>query len=317
MTRFKGLRIDEILVEMRIFILIGVLFIILGFVAPSFYSVNNFLSVFQNISLEGIIMIGMTLLIIMCEMDLSVGAVMSFSCYCCIMFQPHGVIPAVLVALAASAFVGLMNGVIVIKAKVSSIPATLGMMVLINGLVFLLTGNKSIPGQNENFIKIAGFKMLGISMLIWIFIILVIIFAIILARTKFGRDVYAVGGNKTAALFSGISPERIKIIVFILTGVLAGVAGIMMASKLNIASGLLGQQTAFMVITAVLLGGVSLGGGEGSIPKALQGMVLIGLLSNAMQFLKLPNPLQSIITGSILIAILATDAIKIRKRQFE
>jgi len=315
--KLKEIKFDEVFVESRIFILIAALLAIVGIVDSSFYSFNNFISIFQNISLEGIIMIGMTFLIILREMDLSVGAVMSLSSYFCIQLQPYGVFPAIIAALVVSTFIGLMNGIIVVKGKVSSIPATLGMMVLINGFVFLLTETKSIIGQNENFIVIANFRALGIPMLIWCFIILVIIFAIVLAKTKYGREIYAVGGNKIAARYAGINTDKIKISVFALTGVLSGISGILMASKLNIASGLLGQQTAFMVITAVLLGGVSLSGGEGSIGKALQGMVLIGLLSNAMQFLKLPNPLQSIITGAILILILAIDSIKIKKQQFE
>jgi ribose/xylose/arabinose/galactoside ABC-type transport system permease subunit len=191
------------------------------------------------------------------------------------------------------------------------------MMVMLNGVVFALTKSRSVKGTNPDFTRIAEPLFFHITGSILIFISLVIIFQIVLKRSIFGRNVYAVGGNAIASKFFGININRVRVLCFIITGFMASLAGVLLAAKINVASGRIGVNTPLLVITSVLLGGVSLAGGEGSVVKAFQGILLIGILNNAMVLLKITPYIQDMIRGFILILILVIDGINIRRAQFE
>jgi ribose/xylose/arabinose/galactoside ABC-type transport system permease subunit len=137
-----------------------------------------------------------------------------------------------------------------------------------------------------------------------------------LQRSIFGRHIFAIGGNATASKFFGLKVDMVRIICFTITGFLAGLAGVMLAGKLNIASGRIGGSTAVFVITAVLLGGISMEGGEGSIFKAFQGILLLGIMNNAMVIMKISSFIQEMIRGLLLILIVVIDAINIQKKRY-
>ena len=309
-------KILKIVIEQKILIVIAVIAVFLSFRSPYFLTYYNIVNIFSFISIEGVIVIGMTFLMILGEIDLSVGAVMAFSTILAVLFQPYGLLAGVVAGIAGGALIGFVNGTLVTKLRLSSIPVTLGMMVMVNGIVFALTKSQSVKGANPDFLKIAQPLFLNISGSIIILLVLVIIFEIILKRTIFGRNVYAVGGNITASKFFGIHVDKIKIICFIITGTLAGLAGVLLAAKINVASGRFGVSTALLVITAVLLGGVSLSGGEGSVLKAFQGILLIGILNNAMVLLQLSSFIQDMVKGGVLILILVIDAVNIERAKF-
>lgn len=306
----------KILSEQKILALIIVIGVFLSFASDYFLSFYNIVNIFSFIAIEGIIVIGMAFLIILGDIDLSVGSVMAFSGILAILFQKYGVVPAILVGILGGACIGLINGIIVTKFKVASIAVTLGMMVMVNGLVFALTKSQTVKGTNLDFARIAQSSISIIPAYVLIFIVLVIVFQMVLKRTLFGRNVYAVGGNTTASRFFGIKVDRVRIACFIISGTLAGVAGITLASKINVASGRIGVNTALLVITAVLLGGVSLSGGEGSVAKAFQGILLIGILNNAMVLLQISPFIQDMIRGGILIVILVIDAVNTERGKY-
>lgn len=306
----------QILSDQKILLLILLIGIFLSVRSDYFLSFYNIVNIFSFIAIEGIIVIGMAFLIILKEIDLSVGAVMAFSGILSILFQKYGVLPGILAGLAGGAAVGLANGLIVTKFKVASIPVTLGMMVMVNGFVFALTKNQTVKGMNPDFTKFAQTNLANIPMYVLIFLALVVIFQIVLKRSIFGRNVFAVGGNAMASRFFGIKVDRVRIMCFLLSGLLAGLAGVTLASKLNVASGRIGVNTALLVITAVLLGGVSLAGGEGSIVKAFQGILLIGILNNAMVLLQISPFIQDMVRGGILITILIVDAVNTERAKY-
>jgi ribose transport system permease protein len=281
-----------------------------------FLTFNNIVNIFLFISIEGVIVIGMAFLIILGDIDLSVGSNMALSGVLAILMQRYGVLSGVLTAIAGGAIIGLINGLLVTKLRLTSIATTLGMMVMLNGVVFALTKSESVKGTNPAFTLIAQSTLLKIPVPVISLIALVVIFELILKRTYFGRNVFAVGGNITASRFFGIKVERVRITCFVITGFLAGVAGVILASKINVASGRLGINTALLVITAVLLGGISLSGGEGSILKAFQGILLIGILNNAMVLLRISPFIQDMIRGLLLIAMIVIDAIHIRHTKY-
>lgn len=312
----KNNKVLYFLNEQKILIVIFIIGIILTARTTYFVSFTNIINIFSFISIEGIIVIGMAYLIILKELDLSIGSNMALSGVLAIYLQKYGIAVGIISGLILGTTVGLLNGFLVTKLRLSSIAATLGTMVMLNGFVFALTNSATIKGTNKSFPLIANTTIFKIPVPVILFIFLVIIFEIVLKRTFFGRNVYAVGGNITASKFFGIKVEMVRIVAFTLTGFLAGLAGVLLASKLNIASGRIGLNTAILVITAVLLGGVSLSGGEGSILKAFQGIILIGILNNAMVLLQINSFIQDIIRGLILILILIINAVNINKEKY-
>lgn len=291
---------------------------------PSFLGFENILNIFNRISIEGVMVIGMTYLIILGDIDLSVGAVMALSCTLSVIFQAYGVLPGVIAGILIGALIGLINGLIVVLLRAHSLAVTLGMFVLIRGVVYVIAkslasagGNYSLAGKNENFKYITETSILGVPSLIWILIILIIFFSFILTRTVYGRNIYATGGNRLASHYANIPVNLIRISVFVITGMLAGIAGVLLVSKYNIASYLLGDDTAIVVITAVMLGGVSLSGGEGSVLKAFQGLLLIGVIDNTMVQLRIYSSVKLMILGLLLIIILSFDGVYIRKAKYQ
>ena len=303
--------------QQRIFIMLIGVSVLFSILIPRFISTENIINILSYTSLEGIILIGMTYLIIIGEIDLSIGAIMSISGTFAVLFQKYGVIAGISMGLAVGIIIGLVNGLIVVKCHVDSMPATLGVMVLVNSLVYVLTGSTSIWGSNSKFALIANVSILGIPIVVFLLILLVILFDLILRKTRFGRNIYAIGGNIHAAKYAGIKTDRVRIISFMLTGLLAGLAGVLVVSKYNVASGLIGSNTALMVITAVLLGGVSLSGGDGSVIKSFIGLLLVSVLSIGMQFLKFPVSVQPMVVGGVLIASLALEAMDRQREQYK
>ncbi len=310
-------RVKSFLNKQRVFLLFIGLMIVFAVSIPGFFASANVINILMSVSIEGIMLIGMTYLIILGEMDLSVGAVMSIGCAVAIMFQPYGSAVAIGMGVAVGVVIGAINSFMVVKLRVPSMPATMGIMVLTNALVYVLTGSTSIWGENESFSLIANSTIFGIPVVAIVFIVLIVLFELILRNTAFGRNVYAVGGNEKSAEYAGIKTKRIRVICFILTGLLSGLAGVLLASRVNVASGLIGGDTALMIITAVLLGGVSLSGGEGSVIKAFFGLLIVGSLDIGMQLLKFPTSIQPMIVGGLLIISLAIDSVSAHKEKFK
>jgi ribose/xylose/arabinose/galactoside ABC-type transport system permease subunit len=319
----KSNAVKNFFVEQKILILIVLISIGMTLKASDFLGFENILNIFMKISVEGIMVIGMTYLIILREIDLSIGETMAMSCVFSVIFQSYGVVPGVLAGVLIGTLIGLINGFLVVKLKVASIAATLGMMVLLNGIVYVITksraaagGNYSISGTNENFQRIAETTFFHVPTLIFVLIVLMIIFDVVLKKTMYGRNVYACGGNPVASRYANIPVDSIRMIAFTITGALAGLSGVMVVSRYNIASGALGQPIPLFVITAVILGGVSLAGGEGSVFKAFQGLLLVGVLENALLDLKVFTSIKFVVMGLLLIIMLVVDSMYTRKAKF-
>jgi ribose/xylose/arabinose/galactoside ABC-type transport system permease subunit len=309
-------KIRNLIIEQKILLIILAIGIFLSFRSEYFLTFQNITNIFLAISFEGMIVIGMALLIIIGEIDLSVGSIMAFGAVLSIIFQPYGVIAGIIAGIIGGVIFGLINGLLVTKLRLPSIAVSLGTMIFLKGIVFVLTKEHTITGTNENFLLISQTEVFQIPIPVILFIILLIIFEIILQKSFFGRGIFAVGGNATASKFFGIKVDRTRILCFTITGFLAGLAGVMLAGKLNIASGNIGQYSNVLVITAVLLGGISMEGGEGSIFKAFQGILLLGIINNAMVIMKISPFVQEIIRGLLLISIIVIDSINIQKKKY-
>jgi ribose/xylose/arabinose/galactoside ABC-type transport system permease subunit len=228
---------------------------------------------------------------------------------------PLGVLPAVLGSGIFGSLAGVFNGLLVTKAKVNAFIATLGTMFAVRGLMLLYSEGFPKNTRAPGFTNLAEGSFGPIAYPIIIFVLLAVLAHLVLSNTSIGRTIYGIGGNAEFCRLAGIPVERYQLLLFVVTGATAGLSGAVLASRLGGASPVLGQQTPLVVISAVILGGVSLYGGIGSIPLALEGIFTISVLGNGMNLIGVSAYYQFVIRGAILILVVAFDAYLIRRRR--
>lgn len=309
---FGGLRAFTKRSEFSVLIGLVVIFIVMSFASPYFLKLNNIMNVLQQISRYGIISVGMALIMITGGIDLSVGYTVALSaCMAAHLTTNIGMPwPAVLlVVLLMGAVIGLVNGLLVTKVKLWPFIVTLATSKIISGCVLLLTSG--MPIHIESPLCWLGSGYVGPVPVSVIMMFLVIIAGSIFASmTQTGRNIYAIGNNERAAALSGIRVERTKTLVYVICGILCAFCGIVVAGNLNSADAGLGAGYETDVIAAVVIGGVSMSGGEGSIWGALIGAMIIGILKNAFILLKVSSYWQSVVIGLVIIAAVTIDRIR-------
>lgn len=301
------------LLQERVFTL-GLTIVLISIVASILYpsvfpTFSNFSQVLLNLSIDSIVAIGMMILLISGAFDLSVGSVVALSggITAWIMYSYETpMVMAILAGLSAAAVVGLINGFFIAKVGVNPMIQTLAMMGIIRGFALMISG-PGIQNLPESFNTLGQTRFLGIQSPVWIMLLLVLIFSILVSRTVFFRRYYYIGGNEKAALLSGIRVDTMKIWAFTLTALLAGFAGIVLASRMGAALGTTGRGMELRVITAVILGGASLLGGQGKVIGALLGALFMGLISNIMIIARVSGYWQEVVLGIILIVAVSLD----------
>ena len=295
-----------------------VLGLILTIKSPYFLTTINIFNILRNMSTIGIMAIGITMVIITGGIDLSIGSVMAVTGMFTarIMYEGMPVFPAVIIGLLFGTFMGFVSGTIITRLNVNPFITTLGMMSVGRGLTyFLATGVKGAVASNIP-IKSAGINFIGggyigvIPFSVIEMIILVIIFTYFLKNTVLGRQIFAVGSNKEAAMLSGVNVDRVQLFVFTLAGCLCGFAGLISAGLLSTAATNSGLGAEMDVIAAVVIGGASLAGGEGSIPGAILGAALMAILRNSFVLLHLPAFVQTITIGVVVVLAVAIDGLR-------
>jgi len=290
-----------------------ILFIILTLVAPNFLSVRNLLNVLRQVSFVGIIACGMTLALIAGDVDLSVGSVVALTSSLLGVLHVKLGWPIWLAALAAVAeatLVGLAAGYIRVRWNIPSLIVTLALMLSLRGVAFVLTNAFPIPITNEAFAWWGGGYVAGVPFPAVLFLVTVLIFWFISTRTVYGRSIYAVGGNTEAARLSGIPVKKIRMSILGLTAFLASISGVLLTSRLTSGYSGVGEGWEFDAISAVLIGGTSLFGGEGSITGTLLGVLFVGLLSNGMVLLGVNPYLQDVARGAIILLAVLLSALQ-------
>jgi ribose transport system permease protein len=273
---------------------------------PTFENVSQIL---LNLSIDTIVAVGMMLLLISGAFDLSVGSVVAFTgCLTAyLMYFLQVPVPlAIAIGLLSSILIGLINGYLISYQNINPMIQTLAMMGIVRGCALLVSG-AGIQNLPYWFTAVGQAKLLGIQMPIWYMVIVVSVFTFFLNKTIYFRRYYYIGGNEKAADLSGIRVKRMKMISFVLTAGLAGLAGILLASRLGAALPTMGRGLELRVITAVILGGASLSGGYGKIPGALLGALFMGIIANIMVIARISGYWQEIILGVILISTLWAD----------
>lgn len=281
----------------------------------TFPTFSNLRQIMLNMSIDTIVAVGMMILLIAGVFDLSVGSTVAFTgCLTSYLmyFYQLPVPMAITIGLLGAILIGLVNGYLVAYQSINPMIQTLAMMGIVRGLALMVSGS-GIQGLPYWFNAIGQSTLLGIQMPVWYMIITVLIFTFCFNKLIFFRRYYYIGGNEKAAELSGIRVRRMKMIGFVLSAFLAGVAGILLASRIGAALPTMGRGLELRVITAAILGGASLSGGYGKIPGALLGSLFMGIIANLMVLSRISGYWQEIILGTILIATLWADQ-KLQKR---
>jgi L-arabinose transport system permease protein len=290
-------------------LLLLVLFTILAVLVPDFAGARNIEGLVLSITLVGTIAASMMLVLALREVDLSVGSITALAgvTTAVVIGATGSVAVGVGAGLLASLAVGLVNGVIIARLKLNSLIVTLAMMEIVRGLAFLASGGKAVAIAAEDFYQIGTGTVLGIGYPVWIMVIAFVAFGFVLNRTVFGRNVLAIGGNPEAARLAGVPVERVRVIVFALQGLMAGIAGIVLAARITSGQPNTSLGLELAVISACVLGGVSLAGGIANVAGVIVGVLILGAAQNALNLLDVPTFYQFVVRGGILLAALIFD----------
>lgn len=296
-----------------VFIILVIAFTIAN---PRFITASSLLMMLRQIAVWGIASIGMTFVILLGDIDLSTGSIITFVNVLCSYMMVNmgvGMVPAILITLAASTLIGLLNGFFVSTIGIPALIATFATQTAFSGIALIMCNGQPIYGFTEKF-KVFGQGKLGIVPVpVIIMIICFVLGAFILNKTYFGRYFYAVGGNIDAARLSGIRTGRVKYLVFALSGFFAGLAGIVLLSRTNSGMGNAGLGYEFKVITCVVLGGVSVSGGSGRMSGVVAGTFIIGALNTGMVLMNINTWIQDIVLGIVLILAVGFDCLQKKK----
>lgn len=290
--------------------LIG-LFVIVGVLNPDFLAPMNLLNLLRQVSINALIAFGMTFVILTGGIDLSVGAILALSSALMAGMMVSGLDPLLAIGFACliGALLGAVNGAFIAKAKMAPFIATLATMTVFRGLTLVYTNGNPITGLSDSFwFQVFGRGyLLGLPVPAITVIISFVILWCLLHKTPFGRKTYAIGGNEKAALISGINVDRMKILIYALNGLLAALAGAILASRLDSAQPTAGTSYELDAIAAVVLGGTSLSGGRGRIVGTLIGALIIGTLNNGLNLLGVSSFYQLVVKGAVILLAVYID----------
>ncbi len=309
--------------EFGVFLALVILVVAMSILSPSFLTELNIFNVLRGMSTIGIMSIGMTMVIVTGGIDLSIGSILAASSILAarLMFtEATSPLVAVLIGFAFGGLLGLINGLVITRLHVNPFIATLGMMTIARGLAYLFASGlqgtvaSNVPMRDEamsflgnGYILQDSFLQRGIPFPVILMAILVIVFTLFLRFFVLGRQIYAVGSNEAAARLSGVPSNRVKLFVYALTGVLAALAGVMTAGLLRTAATNAGSGVELDVIAAVVIGGASLAGGQGTILGAIIGAAIMAVVRNSFVMLQVPSYAQQITIGVVIIAAVAID----------
>ena len=329
-----GFDIRAVLLRGRAFFALIVIIIVFSALSPNYFTVNNLLQMSAHVAIFAVLGLGMLMVILNGGIDLSVGSTVGLSGIVAGALMQGVEIPAlglklfpsvwvvVLLALATGAFVGFINGVLISRFKVAPFVATLGMLYVVRGVALLITGGLTYPAlQGQEALGNTGFNMLGFNRILGvptgvvIMVVLAILASVLLNRTVFGRWIYASGGNERAAELSGIPVNRVKIRVYVLSGIAAAIAGVIIASELTSANPTAGETFELTAIAAVVIGGASLMGGRGTVRGTLLGAFVIGFLSDGLVIIGVSEYWQMIFKGAVIVLAVLLNAVQYKGRK--
>ncbi len=274
-----------------------------------FLNIGNILNVLRQVSINGILAIGMTFVILTGGIDLSVGATVALSGFICASVYKAGWgLPAVfLLTVLCGGVIGLVNGYFVANHSLAPFIVTLGVQTMVRGFTYIYSDGKPISQFTGNFVEIGQGSFLGIPIPVWILLITFLISCFILYKTKMGRYVFAVGGNLNAALYSGVRTKSILRFAYCYCGLMSGLAAVVLTSRVSAALPQAGLAYESDAIAAVVIGGTSLSGGKGRLWGTIVGVLLIGVITNGLDLLSVSSYIQQVVKGAIIIGAILFD----------
>jgi len=297
----------------RIYILFAVVFIFMSLSAPKFFNVFNFTTILNAVAMNATVAIGFTVVMICGQLDLSIGTVITFAGVLTMGLQPLLGFPgAIAAAVAGGALVGLLNGLLVTKAKINSFIVTLGTMTILQGLIYQISGGNSISVSTDQAFAISDF--LGKNLLplvtprILIMLVLVGVVELVLRRTKAGRNFYMVGGNRATAWLAGINTDRYLLAAFVLSGVTAAIGGVVSVLVSTAATLKLGENSLMYVISATIIGGTAMSGGKGGVLRSVVAIMSLEMLYTGIILFGLGNEVKIFFAGLILAYVVLYEA---------
>lgn len=308
-------KVISIIKTKAIYAFLVLMIIFFSLTSKNFLTMKNLLNVAKQVSIFGIASVGMTYVILLGGIDLATGSIISFVNITAAYFMVNmGMNPwiAVVLSLIISTLIGFLNGLIIAEVKMPPLIVTFAAQTIFAGWAYIICRGVPISRFPDSFLKLGQGYLGPIPIPVIIMIITFIIGAFILNKTYFGRYFYALGGNEEAAELSGINVRRVKYLVYSLSGLFGGIAGLVMLARANTGQPNAGVGYEFDVITCVVLGGVSVNGGSGKISNVIAGVLIIGVLQNGMVLLNVSSYMQMVVKGIILLLAVGSDCIQQR-----
>ena len=328
-----GVDVGRLLLEGRAFFALIAIIVVFSFLSPNYFTLGNFLTMATHVAIFGILAVGMLLVVLNGGIDLSVGSTLGLSgvvagflmqgvtlkTFGVVLFPPVWVV-AVL-ACALGAFVGAVNGVLIARFKVPAFVASLGVMYVARGAALLMTNGltyNNLAGRpdlgNTGFDWLGFNRLFGVPIGVLVLAVISIIGGVVLSRTPFGRWLYASGGNERAAELSGVPVKMVQVSVYVLSGICAAIAGLILSSQLTSAGPTAGNSYELTAIAAVVIGGAALTGGRGTVRGTLLGAFVIGFLSDGLVIIGISSYWQTVFTGAVIVLAVLLNAIQYRRR---
>ena len=329
----RSLNIGQLLLEGRAFFALIAIIIVFSFLSPYYFTVNNFLIMASHVAIFGVLAIGMLLVILNGGIDLSVGSTLglcgvvagflmkgvTLDMFGVILYPP--VWAVVVITCAFGAFVGAINGVLIAYLKVPAFVATLGILYVARGAALLMTNGltyNNLGGRpelgNTGFDWLGFNRLFGVPIGVLVLAVLAILCALMLKRSAFGRWLYASGGNERAAELSGVPVKRVQVIVYVLSGICAAIAGLVLSSQLTSAGPTAGNTYELTAIAAVVIGGAALTGGRGTVGGTMLGAFVIGFLSDGLVIIGVSAYWQTVFTGAVIVLAVLLNSIQYGRR---
>lgn len=314
-TLFRATFLGEVQQRAGVIVALFALIIIASLLSDRFLTVPNLMNVLRQVSIVGILALGMTFVILTAGIDLSVGSILGLSVVIFAGFVDQTSVPfAITLGLGAGVLVGTINGLGIAYAGIPPFIMTLGTLSFARGLAFIYTGGTPVPILDEGFFFIGNGSFLGVPIPSIIMIISLFVCAAVLSLTPFGRSVYALGSNEDAARLSGVPVNRHKVAVYAISGFFSGLAGLVYSSQLSIGTPIAGQGYELDAIAAVVVGGTSLFGGKGSVFGTFIGTVIIGVLANTLNLNGVDPFVQQLFKGALIVTAVFIMSRSLRTR---
>lgn len=313
----EGLHLPKLLADYSLLLIYLIMFVALSFTVPYFFSAGNFRGLTVSVSQVGLVACPMMFCLASRDFDLSVGSTVAFAgvLVATLINHTNSIALAVLLTLLAGAAIGALNGFVVAYLRINALITTLASMQIVRGLAFISSGGRAVGVSNESFFTFGASSLLGIESSVWVMAVAFAVFGVLLNHTVYGRNTLAIGGNPEASRLAGIAVRPTRVVIFAMLGLVASIAGVVLASRITS-----GQPNAALgfeldVISACVLGGVSMAGGRASMVGVMVGVLIMGTVQNAMSLLNIDAFYQYLVRGTILLLAVIFDQLKTRGMQ--